>query len=236
MVVSCLRLIGLLPPNEDLMPSVTQKHSGENDRRVPVVEFLHHAHEPAKKGKEFIEGMGNVNKGVHVFAGKKAFRIYNLATDEVGLNKMGNLRGVVKSPGMRTLFKISSEVGERLEILAFLAAFAENVTESHAEFDKILASNESHARKAVHLARLADRIANRTVVGTFTAGVTTIYDALRGWCLIGTMAGGKIGDASAQCVKVLQDADFLVKTTGSSLADSAANNNVILNTIEITLH
>jgi len=217
------------------MASANQKNGSEKDR-VPVIELLRHAHEPVKKGKDFIEGSGDVNKGIHVFAGKKAFRIYNLATDEVGLNKLNNLRGVVKNARLRTVFNITSEVGERLEVLAFIAAFAENVTESHAEFDKILTSNESSARKAVHMARLADQIANRTLIGTFTAGVSTIYDALKGYCLMGTLAGGKVGNTSMQCVKVLEDADLRVKTAGKSLADLAAKNNTFLNTIEIVLH
>src|SRR5579864_606941 len=217
------------------MASANQKNGSEKDR-VPVIELLRHAHEPVKKGKDFIEGSGDVNKGIHVFAGKKAFRIYNLATDEVGLNKLNNLRGVVKNARLRTVFNITSEVGERLEVLAFIAAFAENVTESHAEFDKILTSNESSARKAVHMARLADQIANRTLIGTFTAGVSTIYDALKGYCLMGTLAGGEVGNTSMQCVKVLEDADLRVKTAGKSLADLAAKNNTFLNTIEIVLH
>lgn len=218
------------------MPFATQKRATQTEGKIPVVEFLHHAHEPVKKGNDFIERADQVNHGIHVFAGKKAFRIYNLASDEVGLSKAGNLRGVVKSARLRTVFKVTSEVGERLEVLAFIAAFAENVTESHAEFDKILISNDSSARKAVHLARLANQIANRTLLGTFTSGVSTIYDALKGYCLMGTMAGGKVGDASMQCVKVLEDADLRVKTTGRSLADFAAKNNVILNTVEIMLH
>lgn len=217
------------------MASANQKNGFEKNR-IPVIELLRHGHEPVKKGKEFIDGAGDVNKGIHVFAGKKAFRIYNLATDEVGLNKASNLRGVVKNARLRTVFNITSEVGERLEVLAFIAAFAENVTESHAEFDKILTSNESSARKAVHMARLADQIANRTLVGTFTAGVSTIYDALKGYCLMGTLAGGKVGNTSMQCVKVLEDADLRVKTAGQSLADLAAKNNVFLNTVEIVLH
>ena len=217
------------------MASANQKNGSEKDR-IPVIELLRHGHEPVKQGKEFIEGAGNVNKGIHVFAGKKAFRIYNLATDEVGLNQVSNLRGVVKNARLRTVFNITSKVSERLEVLAFIAAFAENVTESHAEFDKILTSNESSARKAVHLARLADQIANRTLIGTFTAGVSTIYDALKGYCLMGTLAGGRVGDASMQCVKVLEDADLRVKTAGKSLADLAAKNNVFLNTVEIVLH
>ena len=218
------------------MGSTVRKQEIGNQGRVPVVEFLHHAHEPAKKTHEAIDGVGHLNKGVHVFAGKKAFRIYNLATDEVGLSKANNLRGAVKSARLRTVFKVTSEVGEKLEILAFIASFAENVTEAHAEFDKILSSKDSSAQKAVHLARLADQIANRTVMGTFTAGVSTIYEALKGYCLMGTLAGGKIGSASAQCVKVLEQADFDVKTAGKYVADTAGKNNAILNMIEITLH
>jgi hypothetical protein len=218
------------------MPTVQKGRPAESTSRLPVVEILHRAESPVGTGNKAVEVVDNLNRAVNVYAGKNAFRIYEAATGEIGKNSIGTLQGMVKSARWKTVFRVSSEVGEKVEIIAFLAAFAENVTKAGPEFEAIVSSNDSRARKCLHLTRLADAIGKRTAVGAFTSGVSTIYEVLKGWCLIGTLADGKFGAASARCVSVLDDADFRVKTAGKALADFSANSNPILNVIEITLH
>jgi hypothetical protein len=197
--------------------------------RVPVVEILHEAKETIEKGE-------SMNRLVKVYAGKNAFRIYQASRGVIGKNRIGNLQGMVKSAKARTIFQVTSEIGEKLEILSFLAVFAQNIADAGPEFEAIWDSKDSPARKYVHLTQLADKIGKRTATGMFTAGVSTIYDALKGWCLIGSLAGGAVGNAANQCVSVLQDADFRVKAAGKAIADFASEQNPVLNTIEIIVH
>jgi hypothetical protein len=218
------------------MPTAQKGHSTKGTPPVPVVEILHRAETPTALGNKFVEVTDNLNRAVNVYAGKNAFRIYQATTGEIGRNKLGTLQGMVKSARWKTVFRVTSEVGEKLEIIAFLASFAENITKAAPEFEAIATSNDSRASKCLHFTRLAHTIGARTAVGVFTSGVSTIYEVLKGWCLIGTLAGGNFGAASQQCVNILEDADFRVKAAGKTVADLAANSNPLLNVIEITLH
>lgn len=207
----------------------------ERSSRLPVVEILHKAESPVETGNKVIGFLDDSTKAVTVYAGKNAFRIYQASTGLIGENSIGNLQGMVKSARWRTVFRVSTEAGEKIEVIAFLASLAENITKAAPEFEAISKSNDSTAHKCVRLTRLADAIGQRTAMGVFTAGVSTIYEALKGWCLIGSLAGGKLGKASTQCVSVLESADFRVKTAGKAVADFATQSNPILNTIDIVL-
>lgn len=203
--------------------------------RLPVVEILHSTKHPTEKFEKNFGHVEDLNGLVEVYAGGKAFRIYEASTGMIGRNAIGTLQGMVKSAKWRTVFRITSDAGEKMEVLAFLAIFAKNIAESADEFEAIWQSKESHARKYFHFVRLADTIGKRTAAGVFTAGVSTIYDALKGWCMIGGLFGGSFGHASNQCVSMIEDADFRVKAVGKAIADWSSKSDPILNTIDIIL-
>jgi hypothetical protein len=203
--------------------------------RLPVIEILHTAKHPTERFDENVGHVEDLNGLVKVYVGGKAFRIYEASTGMIGSNRIGTLQGMVKSAKWRTVFRITSDAGEKMEVLAFLAIFAKNVAESADEFEAIWESKESHARKYFHFVRLADTIGKRTAAGAFTAGVSTIYDALKGWCMIGGLFGGGLGLASNQCVSVIEDADFRVKAAGKAAADWSSKSDPMLNTIDIIL-
>ena len=212
-----------------------QSKSAQTGRHLPVVEILHSAEHPTEKVENNFGHAEHLNRLVKVYSGEKAFRIYEASTGMIGKNRIGTLQGMVKSAKWRTVFRISSDAGEKMEVLAFLAIFAKNVAESADEFEDIWQSKESHARKYFHFVRLADTIGKRTAAGVFTAGVSTLYDALKGWCMIGGLVGGSFGQASNQCVSVIEDADFRVKAAGKAIADWSSKSDPILNTIDIIL-
>jgi len=206
--------------------------SARNNKRVPVVEILSEELETANKRLDYL---GNGLSAIKVFAGTNAFRVYEATTGAIKTNAVGTLQGMVKSAKARTVFRVTSELGEKLEIVALLAGLAENLTKAGPEFEAVLTSKDSPALKAIRLQRLAEAVAARTAVGVVTSGVETIYDALKGWCMIGGLAGGRFGSAANKCVDVLEDANLLVKSTGAKLADYSAEANPTLNVFELVV-
>jgi hypothetical protein len=197
-------------------------------KRLPVVEVLSKANEGINKpvpglNENPLDLVGNGMDAVKVFAGKNAFRIYNAATGEIGKNSIGTLQGMVKSADARAVFRVVGEVGEKFEIVAFLAGLADNLQKTSSEFEAVWQSNDSAVAKAANFNRLARAVAARTAIGIVTSGVGTIYDALKGWCMIGGLAGGKMELAAKQCVDVLEDAKLGVDKVGNELADLSAD-------------
>jgi len=197
--------------------------------RVPVVEILSEAtdkvNDPITSGvnENVVDLVGNGVSAVKVFVGKNAFRIYEATTGMIGKNSVGTLQGMVKSADGRMCFRVVSEVGEKFEIVAFLAGLAGNIKKAAPEFKAVWVSQDSPAVKAAHFSRLARAVGGRTVVGAVTAGVGTIYDALTGWCLIGGLAGGTFESTAQECVAVLKDAKLTVDKVGTEIADFTAD-------------
>jgi len=196
--------------------------------RLPVVEIISRTTDRVNKpiegvNENVVDFAGNGLDAIKVFAGKKAFRVYGATTGVIGRNSVHNLQGMVKSADARAVFNIVSEVGEKIEIIAFLAGLADNINKSASEFEAVWMSTDPPIVKAAHFTRLARGVAARTAIGTVTAGVGTIYDALKGWCLIGGLAGGEFQSTANKCVDVLEDAKLLVDKVGTEIASFDAD-------------
>src|SRR5258708_27441516 len=144
------------------MPTLPKSSPSKTGRRFPVIEILHDAEAPTKKGEKVVGFFDDMTGLVKVYAGQNAFRIYQASTGLIGKNAIGNLQGMVKSAKWRTGFNITSEAGEKLGVIAFLSVFAQNLAQAGPELDAIWTSKESPARKYLHLVRLADVIGKRT--------------------------------------------------------------------------
>ena len=179
------------------MASAPDKHLAASTHHItsPVVELLFDKYAILKKGQEILDTVGTITGDVKTYAGKNAFRVYNIMTESIGKNSIGNMQGMVKSARWNTAFKIVAETSEKIELIALLAGFASNVAEARPEFDAICNSKDSEALKAVHLAELARAVANRTLIGVVTGGVHMMYQALKGWCMI----GGSPNSRAAKC-------------------------------------
>jgi hypothetical protein len=204
-------------------------------RQSPVVEILSSAQKPARQAERSVGYVDDAITAVKVYAGTNAFRIYNAAAELAGTNAIGTLQGMVKSAKWRAVFRISSEASEKIEVIAFLAGLAVNITEAASEFEAVWVSKDSPVVKGGKFGRLAQRVGMRTAMGMITGGVSTIYEALEGWCMIAGLPGGKFQSASNQCVSVLREADFMVTATSKVIADLAADG-TIWNVIEIVLY
>lgn len=125
-----------------------------NDNRLPVIEILSTAND--KINKPISSGVNetptdlaeNAIDALKVLAGKAAFRIYDAGAGTIGRNAMGTLQGVVKSANGRMVFNVITEVGEKIEIIAFLAGLADNIEKTTAEFQAVWMSKDPSAVKA----------------------------------------------------------------------------------------
>lgn len=219
------------------MASATDKQLAASPRHVtsPVVELLFDKYSMLKNGQEILDTVGTIIGDVKTYAGKNAFRVYKM-TESIGKNSIGNMQGMVKSARWNTAFKIVAETSEKIQLIALLAGFATNVAEARPEFDAICNSKDSETLKAVHLAELARAVANRTAIGVVTGGVHMMYQALKGWCMIGgAVTQGLQNAGSNQCVKIVSDADLYVDSAGKWIADTAAKGDPTLRLIEIRL-
>lgn len=220
------------------MASATDRRPAEPPRRFtsPVLELVFEKDGVLKKGQDFLDNVGTIVGDVKTYAGTNAFRVYNVWTDSIGKNSIKTMQGMVKSARWKSVFKFTAETGEYIEYIALLASFASNVAEAKPEFDAICNSKYSDALKAARIAELARAVANRTAIGIVTGGVHMMYQALKGWCMIGgALTGGLQNAQSNQCVQIISKADLYVESAGKWVADTAAKNDPSLLLIEINL-
>jgi len=201
----------------------------------PILEVIHEKHRLAEHIDKRISQVGLAGTAVHAVAGARAFREYSWLTDTVGLNKSGNLRGMVLSAKWRTAFTYIGKVGEHLENVGRLAGFAASIAEAAPEVDRVLESGDSNTMKGMHLARIAGTAAQRALLGAVPAGVHLIYRSLEGWCLMAGLAGGKAQSAANECVGVLHRADSLVQSSFKTVTDTRNQADAIWWVIDTTL-
>src|ERR1700693_1138927 len=149
----------------------TTSKSATVHRQLPVVEILFSAQKPAKQAERSIGYVDDAITAVKVYAGTNAFRIYNATAGLGGTNAIGTLQGMVKSAKWRAVFRISSEAGEKIEVIAFLAALAVNITEAASEFEAVWVSKDSPVVKGGKFGHLAQRVGARTAMGVLAGGV-----------------------------------------------------------------
>ncbi len=181
-------------------------------KKSPVIEIV-------KKVDDTLDYADHLNKGVKFVAGTQAFRVYSAAAG-YGVNKAGNLRGMVKNARWRTIFNYSNEVSEHMENIGTLASFAANIAEMSDDFEKIAHSRNPATLKGLQIAAAAGTAAERTLAGAVPAGVGLIYTSLKGWCEIAGLAGGSVQSGANQCIEVLDNADKLVKQSFKAITDT----------------
>lgn len=188
----------------------------------PVLELLHHQRETIATVDRRLGQADLGRTAVQMVAGGRAFRIYHPLTDMVGLNSASapNLRGMVQSAKWRTIFQHTSEAGEYMENIGYLAAFAAELAHAAPRIDMIMDSSDSAVLKGMQLSGLAGTIAQRVLMGVVPAGAHLMYLSLQGWCMLFGLAGGKAQAGSAEGIRTLHSADTLVNTTFQTVTDT----------------
>jgi hypothetical protein len=190
-------------------------------RRHPVVELI----QSQRKTAEWIDRrLGQADLGrtaTQAVAGGRAFRDYGVLSNTVGVNKAGNLRGMVLNAKWRMVFTHTSEVGEYMENIGYLASLASGIMESAPKIEAILDSRGSAAMKGLQISAISGSIAQRALLGVVPAGAHLIYRSLEGWCMIAGLAGGPFQSGAAQCIKTLRYADVLVQTSFRVVTDTS---------------
>jgi hypothetical protein len=127
---------------------MTQSKRSHN---YPVVELLHNQH---KRAERIDIRLGQADLGrtaIQAVMGGRAFRSYGAFSNTIGVNKAGNLRGMVVSAKWQTMSRHTSEVGEYLENIGYLAAIASGIIESAPKFEAILGSSDSTGIKGAKI-------------------------------------------------------------------------------------
>jgi len=189
--------------------------------RHPVVELIHSQSTTA----ELIDRrLGQADLGrtaIQAVAGGRAFRDYGALSNTIGVNRAGNLRGMVLSAKWRTVFTHTSEVGEYMENIGYLASLASGIMESAPKIEAILGSRDSAVMKGLQISAMASTIAQRALLGVVPAGAHLIYRSLEGWCMIAGLAGGPFQSGTTECIRTLRYADALVQTSFRAVTDTS---------------
>lgn len=122
-----------------------------------------------QKKQDILTIIDQTSTGVHAISGSQAFSRYNWLKDiaglsGVGLNKAGNLRGIVISAKWRTVYKISGGVGDALLVLSF----AKEAYRSVPEMERIFSSADSSDIKAARISSQVSGICLRTLTSAAT--------------------------------------------------------------------
>jgi hypothetical protein len=199
----------------------------------PVLELIHAQHKRADLIDRRLGQVDLARTSVQMVAGGRAFRDYNALADTIGLSNAQNLRGMVVSKEWRVLFRHTSEVGEYMENIGYLASIAAEISKSAPLFQKIVDSSDSSALKGMQIASLAGSIAQKALVGAVPAGAHLIYRSLEGWCMLAGLAGSPVQPAATSCIATLQHADTLVQTAFDTITDTSEQSQAVWYMIDI---
>lgn len=148
----------------------------------------------------------------------EAFRKYNWIAGSPALNLSGDFRGMVISAKWRTVFNVSSKVGDVLGNLAVIAALAGNIVNARTEIEQILSSNASADIKAAKISDQVASVAIRTVAGVVPVGYEALSFSLQGYCQIGGLLSGGRFNAQA-CINNLKSSRAWINTTYQNVTD-----------------
>lgn len=207
-------------------------HNSHTRHNHPVIQFIHAQQKTAEKIDYRWTQIELGRDGLQAVIGGRAFRSYDALSQSVGLNKAGNLRGMVLSSKWRTLFRYSSDAGEYMETIGYLATLVSGIAESAPRIDAIAVSSDSPAVKGLQIAGIAGTIAQRTLLGAIPAGTHLIYRSLEGWCMIAGLAGPKAQSAASQCISTLNYADTLVQTAFQTVTDTSNESRAVWSVID----
>ena len=199
----------------------------------PVLELVHSEH---KRAELLDRRVGQADLGraaVRMVAGGRAFRRYNALADSIELNQSKNLRGMVVSEKWRVLFRHTSEVGEYMENIGYLASIASELAKAAPAIQKILDSPNPAALKGMQITAVAGSIAQKALLGAVPAGAHMIYRSLEGWCMLAGLAGGSAQTAASGCIATLHRADSYVQTSFDTITDTEKQSKAVWWVIDI---
>lgn len=218
----------------DQWRSILEKMAQPHHQHCPVLDVIHHGHKAAELADRRAGQADLVRTSLQMVAGGRAFRDYSALANRVGLNRAGNLRGMIVSSRWRTIFGHLGHVGEYMENIGYLAAIGAGIVESTSRFDAIWHSSDPPALKILQTSSIAGTIAQRALLGVVPAGTHLIYRSLEGWCMLAGLAGGRMEPVASQGIKILRSADTLVNTTFRTVTDTTNQSNVVWSVVNFT--
>ncbi len=206
---------------------------GISNQLVPVVNIIHDQKEVADRVDTFFNYADNARIGARIVAGAQAFRKYDALSNAIGLNQVGNLRGMVVSQRWRTIFNVVEKSDRSLTRLGAVAALVAGLIEAAPEIELTLESRDSALVKGLKITTLAGTISERMLLGVLPFGTHLIYKSLEGWLMLGGLMGGRAGRASAQGISILENADTLVQTTFTTWTDTQTQGEALWRVVNV---
>jgi hypothetical protein len=147
---------------------------------------------------EYVEDAGNLNGFVlKPIAASEAFRRYSFLTGKPGLNKSGNLRGMVINKQAHTVFKFADKAGDRLAVLGVLI----EVSKEWTRMKQVGTSNMSLSERTSRILLLGSAAILRSVTSIVPTVVELGALSASGYgelysLLTGSPDGTKFGEAA----------------------------------------
>ena len=143
---------------------------------------------------EMVEKTSNVNDFVlRPVTGSEAFRRFNVFLGPA-LNKSNNLRGMVVNARMRSIYKLSGNVGEKLAVVSALI----EVAKEYSKIQTVYNSENSNLDKTSHITLLTSAAVLRGVTSIVPTAVHYTLLSAEGYAmLLSLLTGNQSGNALA---------------------------------------
>lgn len=170
----------------------------------------------ADRGGNYVSSGSNALRAI---SASEAFRKYNWLSKLPVTNASGNFRGMVVSARWRTVYQVTSDVGDVLDKVTLFVGLATNIVQSAPQIEAIAGSNDSWEIKGAKISTQVSSIALRTVGGGIPFGVHLFALSLEGYCRIAGLITGPSWGAPNQALRKLQMVDGFVQTKFNAVTD-----------------
>jgi hypothetical protein len=172
------------------------------------------------------DGIGQINDFVvKPISASEAFREYNWLAGAPVLNSSGNLRGMIVSKQLRTVYIISESAGEYLGLAAMLFEIAKQMS----RMQQIWNSNMGADEKAPRLLLIGSSAILRSVVSVVPTAVHLVAKSLEGYCYIAALVSGS--SKPVELANQLNSADVEINEIHQQLWDGENWYTVIVSTV-----
>jgi hypothetical protein len=140
------------------------------------------------------------------------------------MNKSGNLRGMVINARARSIYGLTTNIGDRLtryESALFLASVAIEFAHEGHKAVAVWNGEENASQKAAHLSLIGSMAIFRAVTGVVPQATHLLAKSIEGYLMIGDFAsGGRLHQGATHAIESLNMIDKVVTTTYKDIYSS----------------
>ena len=175
--------------------------------KFTLIEVIESGHNGLENAHSIANKTNNV---VRIYSGSNAFRNFNWITGAVGLNKSGDLRGMVISKSSRLIYNYAIKSGKYLDMAGnalFIAGVGLEISKQWSSVHS--ASGTFDLQKAMLVPSLA-------ILKVF-GGVVATSAHVAAW---GVKQGCNLSNCSGESRQLIQDVDYTIETSYQEMFDA----------------